>query len=126
HGSSNGFRRHATPPGASDSSRWRRWLPPWCARWRHRPLRAIGASSTCRRSGTSTRVDLPHRSGLRTPDRKTVVERRGGTLLDHGLAARPLALVFLQVALADADRLRRDLGEFVVGDELDRVLERQL
>ena len=29
-------------------------------------------------------------------------------------------------ALADADRLRRDLDELVVGDELDRVLEREL
>jgi hypothetical protein len=41
-------------------------------------------------------------------------------------ARRALAVVLLQVALADADRLRRDLHQFVVGDELDRVLERQL
>ena len=40
--------------------------------------------------------------------------------------ARLLALVLLQVALADADRLRRDLDQLVVGDELDRVLQRQL
>src|SRR5512143_3724285 len=41
------------------------------------------------------------------------------------LAARLLPLVLFQEALADADRLRRDLHEFVVGDELDGVLERQ-
>ena len=41
-------------------------------------------------------------------------------------ARRLLALVLLQVALADADRLRRDLDQLVVGDELDRVFERQL
>jgi hypothetical protein len=34
--------------------------------------------------------------------------------------------VLLQVALADADRLGRDLDQLVVGDELDRVLEREL
>jgi hypothetical protein len=30
------------------------------------------------------------------------------------------------MALADADRLRRDLRQLVVGDELDRVFEREL
>src|SRR6476469_952690 len=42
-----------------------------------------------------------------------------------GFAARALALVFLQKPLADADRLRRDLDKLVVGDELDRIFERQ-
>jgi hypothetical protein len=34
--------------------------------------------------------------------------------------------VLLQVALAQPDRLRRDLDQLVVVDELDRVFERQL
>ena len=37
-----------------------------------------------------------------------------------------LALVLLQVALAEADRLRRDLDQLVVVDELDRLFEREL
>ncbi len=53
-------------------------------------------------------VSLPHTRGLRR------------------FAARLLALVFFQVALADSNRLRRDLDQLVVGDELDRVLEREL
>src|SRR5512140_566601 len=44
----------------------------------------------------------------------------------RALARGALALVLLQVPLADADRLRRALGQFVVGDELDGVLEREL
>src|SRR5689334_6815960 len=42
-----------------------------------------------------------------------------------GFARRLLALVFLQETLPDPDRFRRDLDELVVGDELDRVFERQ-
>ena len=33
--------------------------------------------------------------------------------------------MFLEVALAQADRLRGDLGQLVVADELHRVLERE-
>src|SRR4051812_15472336 len=43
----------------------------------------------------------------------------------RGGALGALALVFLEEALAQADRLRRDLGELVVADELHRVLERE-
>src|SRR5918992_4589609 len=46
------------------------------------------------------------------------------SLCDRALGAP--ALVLLEMALAQADRLRRDLGELVVADELDRVLEREL
>src|SRR4051812_19322952 len=36
------------------------------------------------------------------------------------------ALVFEQLALADADVLWRHFDEFIVGDELDRVFEREI
>src|SRR5450755_481017 len=42
------------------------------------------------------------------------------------LAARALPFVGDQMALADADRLGRDLRQLVVGNEFDRVLEREL
>src|SRR5258708_34823092 len=42
-----------------------------------------------------------------------------------GGALGALALVLFQVALAQADRLRGDLGELVLADELHRVLERE-
>src|SRR5262245_9485528 len=41
-------------------------------------------------------------------------------------AVGALALVLFQEALAQADRLRRDLGELVVADEFHRVLEGEL
>src|SRR5690606_35730301 len=43
-----------------------------------------------------------------------------------GGAVGAAALVLLEVALAQADGLGRDLDELVVADELDRVLEREL
>src|SRR3546814_1639912 len=39
------------------------------------------------------------------------------------VAARALALVFLQALLADADRYRRQLDELVIVDELQRCAE---
>src|SRR2546421_8313058 len=46
---------------------------------------------------------------------------------DGALAARrALAVLLLQKALADADGGGRDLDQLVIGDELDRVLQRQL
>src|SRR5258708_36584825 len=42
-----------------------------------------------------------------------------------GGALGALALVLFQVALAQADRLRGDLGELVLADELHRVLARE-
>src|SRR4051812_46946397 len=39
---------------------------------------------------------------------------------------RALSVVFLQIALADADGLGRDLHQFVISDELDRGLKRDL
>src|SRR5258705_3099945 len=39
---------------------------------------------------------------------------------------RLLPLVFLEMALADADRLRRHFHQLVVGDELHRVFQVQL
>src|ERR1700759_4140652 len=47
-------------------------------------------------------------------------------LVAAGLLLEALALVLLEVALAQADRLGRDLDELVVVDELDRRLEREL
>src|SRR5665213_1872761 len=44
----------------------------------------------------------------------------------NGVLARgALAIVRLKVPLADTDALRRDFHQFVVGNEFDRVLERQ-
>jgi hypothetical protein len=56
----------------------------------------------------------------------TAPGRGSETPASRTLARGPLAVVFLQVALADADALGRDLHQLVVGDELHRVLERQL
>src|SRR5439155_319475 len=42
------------------------------------------------------------------------------------LADRAVAVLLGEEALADAERLRRDLEELVVGEEFDRVVEREL
>src|SRR3989454_12394395 len=44
----------------------------------------------------------------------------------RSLAARALAFVRQKMALADTDRLGRDLGQLVVGNEFDRILQREL
>src|SRR5687767_1894254 len=48
------------------------------------------------------------------------------TALDGGLAAGALALMFLQVALAQAHALGRDLDQLVLLDELHAVFQRQV
>src|SRR2546428_8956065 len=48
---------------------------------------------------------------------------RGGAFQQ---ASRAVAVVLGQEALADAVGLRRDLEELVVGEELDRIVEREL
>src|ERR1017187_10701455 len=44
---------------------------------------------------------------------------------DNLFAGGPLALVFLEVALADTDALGSDLDQLVAGGEFDRILKRQ-
>src|SRR2546430_10856824 len=48
------------------------------------------------------------------------------TLFPYTTLFRSLAVLLLQKALADADGGGRHLDQFVIGDELDRVLQRQL
>src|SRR5918992_3891726 len=68
-------------------------------------------------------------SGLTALRRQfTVIHGRRGiggptTTSSGGGALGALALVLFKEALAQTDRLRRDLGELVVADELDRVLQ---
>src|SRR2546430_9048959 len=48
------------------------------------------------------------------------------TLFPYTTLFRSLAVLLLQKALADADGGGRHLDQLVIGDELDRVLQRQL
>src|SRR6187402_2228633 len=47
-------------------------------------------------------------------------------LVHRALTAGATTLVFLQVALAQTDGLRRDFDQFVVVDKLNRVFQRHL
>ena len=79
-------------------------------------VRTGGQTETCRHGMLA--AFSPPAAAQRTPENRAIRSGR--------LALRAPALVFLEVALAHADRLRRDLDQLVVVDEIDGVLERQL
>src|SRR2546422_675312 len=62
--------------------------------------------------------------------RRESMRRGAGSRREAGrslhLADRAVAVLLGEEALADAERLRRDLEELVVGEKLDRVVQREL
>src|SRR5207244_7338075 len=73
------------------------------------------SSRRCTRRGSGSREERLARSRR--------LGRDGGGALQQ--ASRAVPVVLGQEALADAVGLRRDLEELVVGEELDRIVERE-
>src|SRR5436190_7069018 len=83
----------------------------------------------CSRCARSIRSDLESGSG--SGDRATSRDPRESGLGGHSggalhLPDRAIAVLLSEKAFADAVGLRRDFEELVVGEELDRVVEREL
>src|SRR5258706_6664002 len=92
--------------------------------WRRRSMRRF--SSPARRPTAKNREPSPARcAAVSAPLGKFSTKKGSDPFSLGGRAFLALALMLFQEALAEANRLRRDLGELVVADELDRVLERQ-
>ena len=101
---------------AARGSRWRVTTPAM-----HVTTSGHGAAHQERTSRACVELRVHARSGLRE---RALPAAHQAPLMRFARGA--LAVVLLQVALAQADRLGRDLHQFVVVDELDRVLQRQL
>src|SRR5438093_3847556 len=97
--------RRASPPGTSGARN--RYATPMPLRG---GLLALLLSGHRRSAGL---LAIARRRDLRSSARLRLARR--------AQASRALALVLLQISLADADRFRRDLDELVVGDEFDGV-----
>src|SRR5258706_5053588 len=92
--------------------------------WRRRSMRRF--SSPARRPTAKNREPSPAPCAAVSALLGKFSTKKGSDPFSlGGRAFLALALMLFQEALAEANRLRRDLGELVVADELDRVLERQ-
>src|SRR6266508_56057 len=94
--------------------------------------RSCAATSNISRRTSSVRASTPRSTRHGGSSTRTAPSRDAGELIGDRdllllpLAREPVPVVLREDPLADAVRHGRDLKQLVVGEELDRVVERQV